>query len=145
MDKQIAVLLVDDEPRFLGTTGKLLERLGFRVLTVASGKGALALLADNAVDVVVLDMKMPGMDGIETLKAIKRDHPMVEAILLTGHATVEAAVEGLQNGAFDFLMKPADITDLVDKVEAAFERRRAQQRKIRGACLRRNGIPEGLD
>lgn len=137
MEKHMTIMLVDDEERFLATTGKLLARMGYEVLTASSGARALELLASRVVHVVVLDVKMPEMDGIDTLKAIKRDFPIVEVIMLTGHATVESAIEGLQNGAFDYLMKPTDIPDLVHKAEAAFQRRLDVEGKIRVARMRR--------
>lgn len=132
----MVIMLVDDEERFLTTTSKLLARMGYRVLSADSGARALALLGRELVHVVVLDVKMPEMDGIETLRAIKRDFPMVEVIMLTGHATVESAIEGLQNGAFDYMMKPTDIPELIHKAEAAFQRCRERDGKIRAARVR---------
>jgi DNA-binding NtrC family response regulator len=113
MEKQMVMMLVDDEERFLATTSKLLERMGYCVLTAAGGAQALELLSSNPVDVVVLDVKMPGMDGIDALREIKRRFPMVEVIMLTGHATVESAIDGMQSGAFDYLIKPTDIAELI--------------------------------
>jgi CheY-like chemotaxis protein len=133
MQTQMVIMLVDDEERFLSTTSKLLARLHYVVLTATSGARALELLENNEVHVVILDVKMPGMDGIDALKQIKRRFPLVEVIMLTGHATLESAVEGLQNGAFDYLMKPADIPDLIHKAGAAFQRRLDLEGKIRVA------------
>jgi DNA-binding NtrC family response regulator len=133
MQTQMVIMLVDDEERFLSTTSKLLARLHYVVLTATSGARAMALLENNEVHVVILDVKMPGMDGIDALKQIKRRFPLVEVIMLTGHATLESAVEGLQNGAFDYLMKPADIPDLIHKAGAAFQRRLDLEGKIRVA------------
>lgn len=130
------MMLVDDEERFLSTTKKLLERKGHAVETATSGSEALEKLATRNIHVVVLDVKMPGMDGIETLKAIKRQFPLVEVIMLTGHATVESAVEGLKSGATDYLMKPADIDELILKAEEAFEKRKRIEDKIRVAQTR---------
>lgn len=135
MEEDMVILIVDDEERFLSTTSKLLRRLGYQVKTASSGRQALELLADIDLPVVVLDVKMPGMDGIETLKEIKRRFPMAQVIMLTGHATVESAVEGMENGAFDYLMKPTDINDLIHKAEAAFQRRQLSERKIQMARL----------
>jgi DNA-binding NtrC family response regulator len=87
--------------------------------------------------VVILDVKMPGMDGIETLKAIKSQFPLVEVIMLTGHATVESAIEGLKSGATDYLMKPTEIDELILKAEEAFEKRQRLEEKIRLAQTRR--------
>ena len=97
------VLLVDDEVPFVETMTKRLSKRQLTVIAAYSGREALEKLEKNAVDVVILDVKMPGMDGIETLKEIKGAHPLVEVIMLTGHATVETAVEGMRLGAFDYL------------------------------------------
>lgn len=121
--EDINVMLVDDEERFLLTTKKMLERKGYRVKTASSGIEALEKLSTNNMHVVILDVKMPGMDSISTLKEIKNKFPLVEVIMLTGHATVDSAVDGMKLGAVDFLMKPAKIEDIVEKIEAAFVKR----------------------
>ena len=113
------VLLADDEIGFVETLTKRLRKRGVPVVTAHSGQETLEnLVADSTIDVVVLDIKMPGMDGIATLKAIKRLHPLVEVILVTGHATVESAIEGMKLGAFDYLTKPVDFEVLVSKINA---------------------------
>ncbi|RJQ66518.1 MAG: response regulator [Desulfobacteraceae bacterium] len=137
MEKNMVMMLVDDEERFLTTTSKLITRLGYSVVTAAGGVEALEKLRTSDIHVVVLDVKMPGMDGIATLKEIKRQYPMVEVIMLTGHATVESAIEGLKTGACDYLMKPTDIPDLIHKAEAAFQRRQDLEGKIRVARMRK--------
>ncbi len=137
MEKMV-IMLVDDEERFLATTGKLIARAGYEVLTATSGAEALEQLRTHAVHVVILDVKMPGMDGIATLKEIKRQYPMVEVIMLTGHATVETAIDGLKTGAVDYLMKPAEFSDLIQKAEAAFHRRQEIEGKIRVARIRKS-------
>jgi len=119
-----SVLLVDDETIFLETLAKRLARRGIDAHTAGSGKEALDFLAAHPVDVVLLDVKMPGLDGMDTLACIKRDHPGVEVIMLTGHANVDAAMRGMEEGAFDYLMKPADIDDLYHKIEDAYRKRR---------------------
>lgn len=129
----LKLLLVDDEDRFLKTTQKLLARIGYDVLIASGGLDALALLKDHAVHVVVLDVKMPGMDGIATLKEIKRQFPLVEVIMLTGHATVDSAIEGLQSGATDYLMKPVDPEVLIEKALSAYLKRKRIDEKIRTA------------
>ena len=131
------LMLVDDEERFLATTKKLLERKGYEVLTATSGAQALEILREQSVHVVILDVKMPGMDGNATLVQIKRQFPMVEVIMLTGHATVESAIEGLKSGASDYLMKPTDIDDLIGKAEEAYARRQGLEEKIRVARMRK--------
>ena len=131
------IMLVDDEERFLSTTKKLLLKKGLEVLTAASGPEALELLRTHNIHVVILDVKMPGMDGMETLKAIKHTYPLVEVIMLTGHATVESAIDGLKSGAMDYLMKPADMDDLISKAEEAFEKRQKIEERIRMAQMRK--------
>ena len=132
----IKMMLVDDEERFLETTKKLLDRKGFEVVTATSGMEALEKLNSRHIHVVILDVKMPGMDGVETLKEIKKFFPLVEVIMLTGHATVESAVVGLKSGAFDYLMKPCDIDELIAKTQEAYERLQRLEEKIRMAQTR---------
>jgi DNA-binding NtrC family response regulator len=134
--EKLKLLLVDDEERFLSTTQKLLTKKGYDALTATSGAEALKTLSAKTVHVVILDVKMPGMDGITTLKEIKRLHPLVEVIMLTGHGTIDSAVEGLKSGATDYLTKPADIDELLGKVEEAFEKRQHLEEKIRMAQAR---------
>lgn len=134
--EQLKMMLVDDEERFLSTTRKLLEKKGFEVQTASSGGEALEMLRVSPVHVVILDVKMPGMDGVATLREIKRQFPMVEVIMLTGHATVESAIDGLKSGAVDYLMKPADLQEIVDKATQAFSRRTDIEEKIRVARMR---------
>lgn len=134
--QEMKLMVVDDEQRFLQTTKKLLTQKGYDTVTAASGEEALEMLGRHPVHVVILDVKMPGMDGNQTLREIKRLHPLVEVIMLTGHATVESAIDGLKSGAADYLMKPADINEVVAKAEDAFSRRRQVEEKIRVAQLR---------
>ncbi|UCG07977.1 MAG: response regulator [Desulfobacterales bacterium] len=135
--EKMKLMLVDDEERFLSTTKKLLERKGQVVLTAASGAEALQILKQKNIHVVILDVKMPGMDGIQTLKEIKRQFPLVEVIMLTGHATVESAIDGLKSGATDYLMKPTGIEELLEKTEEAYEKRLQLEEKIRLAQARK--------
>jgi len=96
-----------------------------------SGEEALQMLEENKnVEVVILDVKMPGMDGIETLAEIKKKFPLVEVIMLSGQATVESAIEGMKQGAFDYLMKPCDIDQLMPKVTEAAAKKRQHEEKI---------------
>jgi DNA-binding NtrC family response regulator len=127
----VKVLLVDDEQPFVEALAKRLDRRGLTMETAFSGQEALDKLAqDSHIDVVILDVKMPGMDGIETLKAIKSSYPLLDVIMLTGHATVESAIEGMKVGALDYLMKPCDIEILMKKVEEAKTKKTRQQEKI---------------
>jgi len=137
--EKMKMMLVDDEERFLSTTKKLLSRKGYDVITATSGAEALEELRVHNIHVVILDVKMPGMDGLETLKAIKRTYPLVEVIMLTGHGTVDSAVEGLKSGATDYLTKPTDVQDLIEKAEEAFEKRQVLEDKIRVAQSRTIG------
>lgn len=125
------LLLVDDEKRFLETTKKVLEKRGIETFTAIKGLDAMAILDQEKIDVVILDVKMPGLDGVEVLRRIKQKHPLVEVIMLTGHSTTESAVEGLKLGAFDYLIKPCEISALLDKVEEARTKKRAMEDKIR--------------
>jgi signal transduction histidine kinase len=122
-----SVLLVDDEPDFLENLGRRLELRGFPITLAASGPEALEILDRGPVDVVVLDVRMPGMDGIETLRRIKENHPRVEVVLLTGHADLESAMEGMRFGFFDYLTKPVELSLLIDKIDDAFQRRLGKQ------------------
>ena len=125
------ILLVDDEVPFVETMTKRLKKRGFDILSAHTGQDALDQLSRHrGIEVVILDVKMPGMDGIQTLEEIKRRFPITEVIMLTGHATVESAIEGMKLGAFDYLMKPCDMEQLVSKVEAAAQRRRSHEEKI---------------
>lgn len=102
-----------------------------------NGQEALEKLDKNRnLDVVILDVKMPGMDGIETLGKIKKSYPLTEVIMLTGHATVESAIEGMKSGAFDYLMKPCDLELLMVKVEEAAKKKRDHEDKIRDAQVK---------
>lgn len=124
------VLLVDDEEDFVEIMTKRLKKRSFQVEVAFSGPEALEVLEKTEkVDIVLLDVKMPGMDGIEVLSHIKEHSPLVEVIMLTGHATVDSALKGLKLGAFDYLMKPCDIKVLMQKLNAAMERRQEQVEK----------------
>ncbi|MBW1680524.1 MAG: response regulator [Deltaproteobacteria bacterium] len=125
-----SVLFVDDEIDFLETLLKRMRKRQVEVFGVESGEKALVFLERTSVDVVVLDVKMPGMDGIQTLREIKARYPMIEVIMLTGHASMEAAIEGMELGAFDYLMKPMHIDELLYKLEDACKRKEIQETKI---------------
>jgi DNA-binding NtrC family response regulator len=126
----IRVLLVDDEQDFVETMQKRLAVRRLEVRVANSGPAALEELAREPVDVVVLDVKMPGMDGIEAIRVVKERHPLVEVILLTGHANLEASLEGMALGAFDYLLKPVGIDELVYKIEDAYRKKSLQEEKI---------------
>ena len=108
------LLMIDDEESFVSALSKRLAVRDIEVIPAFSGQEGLKRLdEDTSIEVVLLDVKMPEMDGIETLKRIKAIHPLVEVIMLTGHATFETAIEGMKLGAFDYLMKPCEIDDLI--------------------------------
>nr|WP_321255527.1 response regulator [uncultured Pseudodesulfovibrio sp.] len=131
------ILLVDDEQGFVDTMAKRLDNRGLTVTTAYSGQeGIDALAANHFIDVVVMDVKMPGMDGNEALKVVKAEYPLVEVIMLTGHATVESAIEGMKSGAFDYMMKPCDLEELLVKVDEAYDKKQAQETKILEARAR---------
>ena len=117
------VMLIDDEEEFLEPLAKRLEKRNLRVLKASNGEIALKMIRQMKVDVVALDMRMPGMDGIAVLEAIKAFDPIIEVVMLTGHASVEAAFEGLDKGAFDYLMKPVGIDELMFKLQDAYKAR----------------------
>jgi two-component system OmpR family response regulator len=120
---EFKVLLVDDEDDFRETLQKRLRNRKLQVEAAENGYKALELIQTQDFDVVVLDVKMPGMDGIETLKEIKIKKPDVEVIMLTGHASVESGIQGMQLGAFDYVMKPVPLDELLDKMRQAYERK----------------------
>jgi DNA-binding NtrC family response regulator len=113
------ILLVDDEKRFRTTLSKRLKERGLEVSLASCGVEALDMVKRDRFDVVVLDVKMPGLDGVATLSQIKRINPQVEVILLTGHTSVDFATEGLRLGAFEFMIKPCDIDELLKNIEEA--------------------------
>ena len=126
------VLIVDDEHDFLETIVKRLKRRKLDATGIDSGIKALELLEKEHFDVVILDVRMPGgMDGLETLKEMKKKRPLLEVIMLTGHASVESGMQGMQYGAFDYVLKPADIDDLLEKIQGAYERKALHEEKIR--------------
>ncbi|MCU0586840.1 MAG: response regulator [Syntrophobacteraceae bacterium] len=137
------VLLVDDEVPFVDTMTKRLTKRSLTILAAHSGPEALDILGEKPVDVVILDVKMPGMDGIETLREIKKAYPMVEVIMLTGHATIETGIEGMKLGAFDYLMKPCDIEVLLAKVREARVKKSHHEEKITQARIHEIALRRG--
>ena len=117
------VLLVDDEESFLTTLAKRLEMRGMEVTTVTRGKDAVATIGKKDFDLIVLDLSMPGIDGLETLKRIKAKQPEAEIIMLTGEGSIRTSIEAMKLGAEDFLQKPVNITELVNKIGEAKDKR----------------------
>lgn len=120
------VLVVDDEPEFLELAKRRFNKRGLDTAVANSGQEALRHLEEQEVDVVVLDVKMPHMDGLQTLREIKKRHPLVEVILLTGHGTVESGIQGMSHGAYDYVMKPFVLEDILFRIGKACERRSMQ-------------------
>jgi DNA-binding NtrC family response regulator len=132
-----SILVVDDEVDFLETLVKRLQKRNIDTVGVISGEKAIAALEKRRFDVIILDVKMPGgMDGIETLREIKRHQPPAEVILLTGHGSVETSIEGMKLGAFDYLLKPVKLEDLMAKLGEAFEKKNLHDQKIRKAQIK---------
>ena len=124
----IRVLLADDEEDFRTTLARRLKKRRLEVTDVEDGYKAIEAVNADPFDVAVVDVKMPGMDGLETLKRIKQIKPFIEVIMLTGHASVESGIEGMRLGAFDYLMKPCDINELVLKIEDAYQKKLVQEK-----------------
>lgn len=127
--KGIKVLLVDDEDIFRETTARQLAIRGFDVLTAENGEVALTVVQNDQPEVVVLDQEMPGMHGSETFVEIKKIDPYVEVIILTGNTSVDSAIELMQKGIFDYLMKPINIDELLYKIEDAFTRKNLNEKQ----------------
>ena len=129
----IRVLLVDDEKEFVESLSQRLELRQFDVSTALNGGDAVAMVQANDFDVVILDVLMPGKNGIETLSEIKHHKPLIHVIMLTGNATVETAIDGMKIGAYDYLMKPTKTDDLVDKITRAAALKKDHEERIRQA------------
>ena len=115
----LKVLLVDEEEEFVTALGERLELRGFQVLTANDGAEALRLVQADPPEVVVLDVRMPGVGGLEVLKQMRSDHPKIPVILLTGLGSTREGIEGMQLGAFDYLMKPIQIEKLIENMREA--------------------------
>ncbi|MFH0933356.1 MAG: response regulator [Nitrospirota bacterium] len=136
------VLLVDDEEKFLDMLSQRLGVHGVNAETATSGEDALVKMKNKSFDVIILDVMMPGMGGIETLKRIRKENPEVQIIMLTGQGTIDKAVEAMKEGAIEFLEKPADINTLMDKIAKARDRKillvmKNIEEKVKGISRRR--------
>ncbi len=118
---RIKILVVDDELDFLKLIKRRLEKRNVDVSVVPGGKEALEFLAENRVDVAILDVRMPGLNGIETLKEMRKRFRDTEVIMLTGHGSVQSGIEGMSHGAYDYMLKPFSIDDLLERIRAACE------------------------
>jgi DNA-binding NtrC family response regulator len=135
------VLLVDDEEKFVSALSQRLQVRGLKVDTASSGEEALKRIKSQKFDAIILDLVMPGMSGVETLKHIKKEDPELQIIMLSGHGTVEKSVEAIKAGAVDFLEKPVDINKLIDKIGEARHKRilvitEKMKEKVRGRSRR---------
>jgi two-component system, OmpR family, response regulator len=127
--EKFRVLIVDDEEDFVETIVKRLKDRGLDVVGATSGREALEAMEGREFDVAVLDVKMPGMDGIETLREMKKKNPAMEVIMLTGHGSVESGIQGLQLGAYNYVMKPVPLNDLLKQMVQAYERKLIEQER----------------
>jgi len=118
--RKIRVLMVDDEEQFRATTAKILTKRGYETTMAESGEEAIEKLKEKEFDVVILDIKMPGMDGNQALREIKTIQPDVQVIMLTGHGHIDSAIQALKDGAFDYLNKPCEIDLLVSRINSAY-------------------------
>lgn len=128
---KVRVLVVDDETDFLELFVKRFSKRNLDVSCAGNGLAALEFLQNTAVDVVILDVKMPKMDGIEALKEIKKRYPLIEVIMLTGHGSVDSGIQGMSHGAYDYVMKPFKIDDLLFKIHKAFERKVLNESRVK--------------
>ncbi len=121
----IKVLVADDEVEFASTLVTRLQLRSFETTMVNSGEAALAAIQQNEPDVLLLDLKMPDIDGLEVLARLKQDLPHLKVIILTGHGSLEAGQEGMKLGAYDYVMKPVDLQRLIEKIEGAYREKTA--------------------
>jgi DNA-binding NtrC family response regulator len=132
------VLIVDDEEDFLNTLLNRLKKRGIDVAGSSSGEQALELIKEKIFDMVILDIKMPGgMDGIQTLREIKKLRPETEVLLLTGHGSVETSVEGMKEGAFDYLLKPVKLEQLLEKMAKALDKKDTEEHRRQSEQIRK--------
>ena len=131
----VRVMLIDDEVEFLRSMRTVLERRNMEVITADSGERGLALLSEGLVDVVILDIKMPGMDGLEVLKLIRESYASVQVIMLTGHPSLEGAMEAIKLGANEYLKKPPDLPELVATIRHLFEYRQKILAKVQANLI----------
>jgi DNA-binding NtrC family response regulator len=127
----IHLLLVDDEKDFIETVAQRLNNKGFKTTVVFNSQAAIEKnTTDETIDVIIMDISMPGIDGLESLQEIKKKRPLIEIIMLTGHATIQSAIEAMKFGAFDYLRKPCELDTLITKVNAAASRKKDRENKI---------------
>jgi len=130
MEDKINLLFVDDEQQFLDSMKKQLEIRGFNVVAVDRGEKALEAARSCAVDVALVDLKMPGLDGEATLKALKDEHKWMEVVILTGHGSVDSAVGTMQSGAYSYLQKPCKLDQLMEVLQEAYKKKVMNKKQI---------------
>ncbi len=137
-----SILIVDDEPSILQSLSGLLSDEGFEVMTASNGYGALKIIDAESPELVLLDIWMPGIDGIETLKEIKKENPLIQVIIITGHGTIETAVKSTKLGAFDFIEKPLSIDKVIVTINNALNFRRLEEENkyLRKKTIEKNSI-----
>ena len=130
VEAKIKILIVDDEVDFLESTATRLEARGFEVFKAENGKMAIECANSNTVDIALVDLKMPGISGEETLRELKKTHQWMEIVILTGHGSVNSAVECLKSGAYEYLQKPCGIKDLLDVLVGAYKKKVMNKNQI---------------
>lgn len=149
-DKKINLLIVDDEEQFLRSISKSLELRDFNVTAVTRGEKALQAARQQPIDIALLDLKMPGLDGEETLKRLKEEHPWMEVIILTGHGTIDSAAECTRRGAYSYLQKPCSLEQILESLVDAYKKRVMNKAKLNEKKMDRllqislSGSPRGI-
>jgi DNA-binding NtrC family response regulator len=133
MSSKPKILIVDDEERFRTTMCKLLTVRGLEASAIGEGKEALKELREKSYDVIILDVRMPEMSGIQVMAELRKLDPFIEVIIMTGYASVDTAKKIMELGAYDYLLKPYNIDELMEKIEAAYDRKCARKQLIGGA------------
>jgi DNA-binding NtrC family response regulator len=135
-ENKINILIVDDEEQFLHSIKRRLEVREFNVVAVNRGEKALEEARKNPIDIALVDLKMPGIDGEETLKALKKEHKWMEVVILTGHGSIESAVECTKSGAYEYLQKPCKLDELLEALKNAYQKRIMNKRDIDAIKMR---------
>ena len=129
-ENKINILIVDDEEQFLNSIKKRLEVRDFNVIAVNRGEKAIEVARNNPIDIALVDLKMPGIDGDETLKALKKEHKWMEVVILTGHGSIESAIECTKSGAYEYLQKPCKLDELIETLKNAYQKRVMNKKDI---------------
>lgn len=129
-EDRINLLIVDDEEQFLESIKKRLEIRDFHVIAVNRGEKAIEAARENPIDIALVDLKMPGMDGDETLAALKKEHEWMEVVILTGHGSIDSAMQCAKNGAYSYLQKPCEIDTIVEVLTEAYKKRVMNKKNV---------------